>query len=168
MRKAKKRQHSHVLFVQHQNSTEASNFEKLKDFIEHRRMSFFGDKARYSVLQTKQEASDDFFEISEYNRAIDFKFDQIKFKASMIGPTIGQEGNMYTQRFTETNIGKLPTFLKTGAGVPNQEKLTKYMNQSLSDQWWIKKKGRFALNATWVNSNLALKIPTNKAQAVVD
>lgn len=75
MMKAKKRQHSHIIFVQHQNSAEASNLEKLKDFIEHQRMSFFCEKARYSPLRTKQEAIDDFFEISEYNRLLDFKFD---------------------------------------------------------------------------------------------
>ena len=75
MAKAKRRQHSHIIFVQHQNSTEGSNFEKLKDFIAHQRMSFFCKEASYPPLKTKQEALDDFFEISEYNRITDFRFE---------------------------------------------------------------------------------------------
>jgi hypothetical protein len=53
MMKAKRRPHSHIIFVQHQNSAAGSNFEKLQDFIAHRRMSFFGKEARYSALATK-------------------------------------------------------------------------------------------------------------------
>ena len=75
MAKAKRRQYSHIIFVQHQNSVEGGNFEKLQDFIEHKRMSFFCQAASYSALKTKTEALDDFFEISEYNRITDFRFE---------------------------------------------------------------------------------------------
>jgi len=42
------------------------------------------------------------------------------------------------------------------------------MNQSLSDQWWIKRQSRLSMNATWVNSNVFLRVPSAKAAAIVD
>jgi len=41
------------------------------------------------------------------------------------------------------------------------------MNQSLSDQWWIKRQSRLSMNATWVNSNIFLRIPSATAQDIV-
>lgn len=37
------------------------------------------------------------------------------------------------------------------------------MEQTYKEQWWLKKKGRFSVNATWVNCNVNLKIPSEKA-----
>jgi len=42
------------------------------------------------------------------------------------------------------------------------------MDQSLKDQWWLKKKGRFSVNATWVNCNINLRIPTERANKIVN
>ena len=86
----------------------------------------------------------------------------------MIGPAVAATGEMTTQRSTQAAVGRLPSFLKGENGVPNQEKVNKFMNQSLSDQWWIKRQGRLSMNATWVNSNIFLRIPSAKAAAIVE
>jgi len=57
-------------------------------------MSFFGKEASYNAIKTKQVAIDDFFPVKENNRDADFRFEQIKFKASLIGPAVGPAGDM--------------------------------------------------------------------------
>jgi hypothetical protein len=46
------------------------------------------------------EPLDEYFEISEYNRTYDFRFEMVKFKDSMIGPSVADDGSLKVQRVT--------------------------------------------------------------------
>jgi len=84
--KTQGRKHSHVIFVQHQNSATDGNYEKLIDFINWQRMKYA--KNYVEVKQNSPVPVNNYFEITQYNIKSEFKFDMVKFTDRNIGATI--------------------------------------------------------------------------------
>ena len=74
----------------------------------------------------------------------------------MIGPAVGADGAVAHQRVTEA-AARIPTVARgPKQGVPDAKSVKRYIDQSIIDFWWIKKKQVFSMNSTWINSNISL------------
>jgi len=66
------------------------------DFINYQRMDYAIEAKFYTPLKVTELYLDDHFEngISEYHKNVPFKFENIKFRADLIGPVMGVDGHL--------------------------------------------------------------------------